>query len=106
LVQSDYLGLWDLGTGCKTEVNGEILDQAILNAGDVITLGQVDLRFGLRLRRTGAGAPENARTLLEIPRLERASPGPLKGPITAQSVLEGRRVEGGKAFGKVLGKRI
>lgn len=104
LVQGDYVELWDLGTDRKTAVNGEIREQAVLHPGDVITLGKAELRFSLRLRRSSATAPSQAPSLSDLPQSGRPSPGPWKGPITAQSVLEARQAEGSKAFGKVLGK--
>jgi hypothetical protein len=104
LVQGDYVELWDLGTERKTAVNGEIREQAVLNPGDVITLGKAELRFSLRLRRSSAAMPSPAPSLSDLPQAGRPSPGPWKGPITAQSILEARQAQGTRALGKVLGK--
>lgn len=67
LVHDQSLEVWDVGTDHLTSLNGRVIEMGTLDVGDVLTLGQVSLKFGLLLRRSHHDAvahAENSRALL------------------------------------------
>jgi hypothetical protein len=93
--------VWDLGAQTGVKLNGNPIDQDILKVGDVMTLGNVDIRVRFQLRRPTikpkpAPAPDpnakpGAATTTAIP--PAAPPGPPsaevpKGAITYEKVAK------------------
>ncbi|MDX6767171.1 MAG: FHA domain-containing protein [Candidatus Methylacidiphilales bacterium] len=81
MIHSDYVEIWDLGSGDKTRVNGVVTEQAILTSGDRLTVGEVELLFTLRIRRRFTAPSPNTPLEETIPAPAKPSGGTI--PRTA-----------------------
>jgi hypothetical protein len=77
LVEDGFIRMWDLGSHNATHVNGELTDQAILKSGDVLRVGDIELKLVFRLRRPGLADLPTPRPTQQAPQSE-TGPGPLK----------------------------
>lgn len=70
MIHDDYVEIWDLGTAEKTQVNGTVVEQAVLTSGDILLLGDVELRFTLRIRRKLGGARNSSEQTIPSPTIK------------------------------------
>jgi hypothetical protein len=87
MIHGDYVEIWDLGTAEKTRVNGVVVEQAVLTSGDTLLLGDVELRFTLRIRRKFGNDEDGSSAEQTIPSPSKSSPGTIpKKAITYASI--------------------
>ncbi len=98
LLEDDLIRLWDLGSHDATRVNGNLVDEAILQTGDLLQIGDIDFKVILRSRSVAAGPGST---------LERhaAQPTPMPHrPLRFEDMLAERRLSGsaGSALSRIF----
>lgn len=86
LVHENMAEVWDLGTDRRTSLNGRVIERATLEVGDILTLGNVGLKYGLLLRRAPAGGRSNVRNTSQVVHAAERIPA---GPITVRALQHG-----------------
>jgi hypothetical protein len=87
MIRGDYVEIWDLGTAEKTRVNGVVVEQAVLTSGDTLLLGDVEMRFTLRIRRKFGNDEDSASTEQTIPSPAKSSPGSIPRKAISYATL-------------------
>ena len=85
IIENDLIRLWDLGSHNATHVNGDLVDDTILQSGDTLQIG--DIAFKVTLR---AGDVTPSRTTIAKPKRRRSHTGPVS---FEKIVAEKRRAE-------------
>lgn len=80
MIEDSIIRLWDLGSNNATHVNGDLVDEALLQSGDTLQIGDITFKVLLRTQKPAPDRP--AATLgqpgLRQPSVTRAPTGPLR----------------------------
>lgn len=76
MIEDDIIRVWDLGSHNATHVNGDLVDEALLQSGDILEVG--DIAFKVTLRALGEATVRRAVTgpAQPVPRPSRSAPPP------------------------------
>ncbi len=98
LIEDDLIRLWDLGSHDATHVNGDLVEEAILQTGDILQIGDIAFRVLFRARPTASESrPAHGQ------RAPRPTQPPLK-PLRFEDIQAKERLSasGGKAIAKLF----
>lgn len=89
MVEDNIIRMWDLGSNNATHVNGDLVDEAILQSGDVIQIGDIAFRMTLRAQRAPAEQPD---ATVRRPTFRKPTPASAPaGPLRLESILAEKR---------------
>lgn len=80
MIEDNIIRLWDLGSNNATHVNGDLVDETLLQSGDTLQIGDIAFKVILRAQRTAADQPVAAppRPALRQPGSAPVPSGPLR----------------------------